>query len=176
MQCGGGGSGGGDFLIGFWMLVGRCIQGWIGRDGTREGGYFRSVSIATSDRNALGGRCLMRLVTHTRGKRYRRRQRLVYARKTDVDANGLRRHVLVRSALRLDIVRCCGQVRWRATVGDDELAQACNLLSRCDKRIGQPLVLRRKALDLCLQVLQPLLLALAALEGSLKASKQVLRQ
>ena len=55
-------------------------------------------------------------------------------------------------------------------MGDDELAQACNLLSRCDERIGQPLVLRRQAFDLCLQVLQPLFLALAALEGSLKAS------
>jgi hypothetical protein len=51
----------------------------------------------------------------------------------------------------------------------DELAEARNLFSRCDERIGQPLILRRQALDLSLQVLQPLLLALATLEGSLKA-------
>lgn len=84
--------------------------------------------------------------------------------------------MLVRSALRLDIVRCCGEVRRCTTVGDDELAQARNLLSRCDERIGQPLVLRRQALDLGLHVLQPLLLALAALEGGLKTSKQATRQ
>ena len=57
-------------------------------------------------------------------------------------------------------------------MGHDELAQARNLFPRCDERIGQPLILCRQALDLGLQVLQPLFLALAALEGSLKASKQ----
>jgi hypothetical protein len=76
--------------------------------------------------------------------------------------------VLIRPTLGLDIIGRGGEVGWCTTVGDDELAEASDLLPRCDERIGEPLVLSCEELDLCLQVLQPLFLALAALESSLK--------
>lgn len=87
-----------------------------------------SVPIATSYRDALRG-CLVRGVAHTRGKRHSSRQRLAYSRETNVDADGLRGHVLVRAALGLDIVRGGGEIGGCTTMSNDELAQAGDLLS-----------------------------------------------
>ena len=114
--------------------------------------HLRSVSIATSDGDALRW-CLVRGVADTRGYGHGRRVRLAHARETDVDAHRLRRHVLIRPALRLNIVRGGSEVGGRSTMGNDELAEARDLLSRCDERIGQSLVLCRQELDLGLQVL-----------------------